>query len=499
MTRIITIILLVSTVSSCAWLFPKTVTTANDEEDYSGKIDGLTLGSGWDSQLSQKKASCVRIKASAVLPIKSSTPSQEVSMTKVTSFDELTEKFTSSVSAAYDNIQNKGDGGIVSFANGDYSTYKTYARLSNVITYLPSRELSINDFELTEEAESFLDSDSGLAIFDAICGDKFIVSLHEGGKFEATLEISDSSTEEQERTKTNLSASSTNGSFSSQDITELKRLQSSMNLKLQLNSSPAIPKLPNTIDIESVVNEWENYLAVVQNSKQKKIVSFEAQDYKPLILKYYSESDLVLASIPKWVSLTKENLNYLLSLSRFKGDLIYMRDNPEQFVYHDNHQLEKAITNISKSIREISLWGYDCIRTRGVDCQDNIVVKDIPPSPLRGNEGKEIDPMTNKYQEVGVSSNSDNILEITGVIGIAKDHERYYSALYEDITFVKFTSLISGVSSEHKALGRLDVPPNTNVFYKFNDHQLKNNSKHPNKNKRGRFRLGETVKLGQWL
>ena len=127
-------------------------------------------------------------------------------------------------------------------------------------------------------------------------------------------------------------------------------------------------------------------------------------DYLPLIVSAGISQEAI--TIPPWLTLLNDNLQYLLDLNRYDSDLTYINKVPGQFIPINDEAVSTRLMIGKKEVIKIQSWGVNCLLTQGNTCPDNRAAFMLLPGYVapRATAWVRFDPRTPSLQSIGTTT-----------------------------------------------------------------------------------------------
>lgn len=459
------------------------------ENSLSGKSPAQAMiGRGYDSLLGDPKhISCVELnRGVADLPSNPTVQHTSQSFTHITDETSLAESTGLTASAAYNWGGNKADARASYFYSSKMTAYKSYALQTVNVSYDLPEDYGQEDFHLTDIAKKILAIPGGDAIFRYACGDRFVIGFQYGGLFSASISAEAKTNQEQHDLDVAIQASQQTGSESVDLKNTYESLERSSNLQIDVMRDGTEEQLPK-LDLASLSDYATQYPAKIAALKQKPILGVDTADYLPILIR---EAHKQLGPTPAWATEISNQFNYLLRLTKYMGDLTYIRDHRDEFVPFDERLLETRLSDSNAAIQAVTAWALECIRTRGASCQDlsnkNLMLSKY--SPLRAEKWVSLDPRSDQIQPIGESLFQPMTVEVRGYWYYGKwvaDH-----AAATTSTELHITDRSTNQERVISSVPTLNVPQNQRISFRFADQPGNYGDNSTDTNDPARARLG---------
>jgi len=456
-------------------------------------VEAQLIGRGFDTTLGQtKRVKCVERDPSKVLQPLSSTPDVKFHLTKILDEVQYTTASELSASAAYNWGGGGADARAQYLSEGKLSNYYSYA-MEEVDVVYPEQSLDYNDFHLNKFARDLLKA-GGIALFRFACGDSFILGYHRGGKFSAMMSVSAITTKEQSNDKQSISAYEGSGKIDGEAKHYFERKQSENRLHIEVVRSALEEKLPN-FKLEELFEYTLAYPEKISKVRIKPIRSVLTDTYTAMLLK---DAHTAMGPTPEWAKILADYFVYLRTLERYKADLIYIRDNNQQFTKFDPLPLASRIDAVNTAIDTVVAWASECFRTTGKTCKGVEPAKIRLPvlSPARAEpwvEGANINPKVAAPQPIGETpATMDMVFEAKGYWRFGRQPNEF-----GPITFSTEVQIIN--KSNPSDVRRIPtqqslmIPRNFNVNFHYIDFYYPDNEIIPGEDMTAKVRLGGRV------
>lgn len=434
------------------------LTRATMRPDFPSQNDSADIGKGYDSLNATAKGKCIAYLGdpSELNDSKPTGNPQNVhlALTHTTSSDEFAGSFNFDAAASFGFGAYSGDLSVKYAHSEKLSQYSEYLLVS---TEVENERKLLKNTVLTTYAKTAARG-GPVAFFDA-CGDQFIVGYVTGGAFNAVVNASSSSKEEQTETSATMHAAAVgSGSLDASVKQKLTSLQSQGKLGIDITRKGPSDPIP-TLTVPDLIDYAVKYPTLVTNASGNAwTIRYLTSDYSGLV------------QFPAYSPTQKRIMNklaiYVRNLYYRRAGLSYIRKNPNQFAAFDSTRLDAELQTLAVKISDVTSSAQDCA-TDAKKCEDPGQIS-VPSLPDLKSIPVVVDPAKNSWTYVGSSIGPD--IKVVSVEGSWNNHcenntprgQTIYPGGSDRIRFVsRQTGAETFASAEKPGL----VPSDSDVFY----------------------------------
>lgn len=452
-------------------LIPLTLYDVPVVDGYS-TLEANLIGKGYDSVFSElKHAACVELKKTeAPLGIPKVDPSVKGEFLHIKDDYDFSSKSEIGVAASYNWGGGNGDAASKYIFENKFSSFQSYAMQTVEVAY-PEQAYDLSKFRISKFGRDILKSAGGVDLFRYVCGDRFIIGLERGGSFRAIIRASSSTTEEQRDLEQSLAASSGGASMNATMKQRFESLRANSRLHIEVLRNGLDDSLP-ALDL----NELASYTLafpkkLTERGDQIPVRRFISADYATILL---ASKLPELGPTPEWGKRLGSQLTLLRKLATYRADLVYVRENKDQFVRFNEPELHTRITSVSTLMDDIIKWAHECVRSKGVTCPEVSAAALSVPSyaPMRAGPWRTVEPSVVAPQPIGESQAFPLILESKGSWKYGNSATAIHPITFS--TRIELRSANNGSITHVPTELSVRVAPYTNVYFQFLDTSVKN-------------------------
>lgn len=441
------------------------------------KIEEGTIGLGFDTVMGElKTAMCVELKSGTPhLDKPSPVPDVKFSINKIDDINSFVSATEFTASAAYKGGAGSADARSKYLFSNELTSYRSFAMHEVDVKY-PDQKHVYHNFKLSKFGKNIYKK-GGAALFRYYCGDAFVIGFNKGGIFSTMISVTSSTSQEQSEADLAVSASSPSGKIEGGQKEFFDKRHKSNQLKIEVIRKALEESIPDISNIDGLISYALAYPEKLAKLPILPIRNIYTADYLLLLLEESKE----MGPTPDWIKTLGAEFEYLLDLTRYRANLVYIRDHKDQYVTFDEGPLAEQIKIVTNLMNSITDWAAECYRTIGKSCIGKKPPKiSIPPlSPLRADAWiTSLHPRISVPQPIGESpKNHDMKLE-------AKGHWYNHGFDVKDLKPITFSTRIKIVN---KANGNeqfvntqlsLPIPRNSALFFEFLDSEHKDNNRY---------------------